>query len=115
MAKMENVQSGIARFIDRDIAPSLSGWDRVIIAAGGGILAARLPEILAQYAERPIFAAMRIYDTESREVDIDALYQAAKPYMGTDPLPLKIPALNVTIKMGKKEIDTLYTYIKEEL
>ena len=53
MAKMENVQSGIARFIDRDIAPSLSGWDKVIIAAGGGILAARLPEILAQYAERP--------------------------------------------------------------
>ena len=59
------------------------------------------------------FSAMRIYDPESGEVDIDALYQAAKPYMGTDPLPLKIPALNVTIKMGKKEIGTLYTYIKE--
>lgn len=58
MAKMENVQAGVAKFIDRDIAPSLSGWDRVIIAAGGGILASRLPDILAQYAEKPIFAAM---------------------------------------------------------
>lgn len=115
MAKMENVQAGVAKFIDRDIAPSLSGWDRVIIAAGGGILASRLPDILAQYAEKPIFAAMRIYDPESGDVDIDALYQAAKPYMGTEPLPLKTPALNVTIKMGKKEIDTLYAYIKEEL
>ena len=48
-------------------------------------------------------------------MDIDALYAAAKPYMGTEPLPLKIPALGLTLKMGKKEIDTLYTYIKEEL
>ena len=74
-----------------------------------------MPETLARYAERPIFAAMHIYDPESGDVDIDALYQAAKPYMGTEPLPLKIPALNVTIKMGKKEIETLYAYIKEEL
>ena len=115
MAKMENVQAGIAKFIDRDIVPSLSGWDRVIIAAGGGLLSARLPDIIAQYAERPIFAAMQLYDSESGEMDIDALYQAAKPYMGTDPLPLKIPLMNITIKLSKKEIDTLYSYIKEEM
>jgi len=29
---MENVQAGLARFIDRSIAPSLSGWDRVLVA-----------------------------------------------------------------------------------
>ena len=56
---------------------------------------------------------MHIYDPESGEMDIDVLYQAAKPYMEPEPLPLETPALNVTIKMGKKEIGTLYTYIKE--
>ena len=56
---------------------------------------------------------MHIYDPESGEMDIDVLYQPAKPYMGPESLPLETPALNVTIKMGKKEIGTLYTYIKE--
>ena len=96
MVKMEKVQAGVAKFIDRDIAPSLSGWDKVIVAAGGGLLAARLPQLIAQYAAKPIIAAMGVYDAETGEVDIDALYAAAKPYMGTEPLPLKsIPCTHI--------------------
>lgn len=115
MASMEKVQAGIAKFIDREIAPSLSGWDRVIVAGGGGLLAARLPNILAAYAQKPLVAAMGVFDENTGEVDTDALYAAAKPYMGTEPLPLKIPLLNITIKVGKKQLDTLYAYIKEEI
>lgn len=37
MIPMENVQAGLARFIDRSIAPSLSGWDRVLVAGAGGL------------------------------------------------------------------------------
>lgn len=53
MVSIENVQSGIAKFIDRDIAPSLTGWDRVLIAGAGGLLSANLPNILAQYGRTP--------------------------------------------------------------
>lgn len=114
MATMQQVQSGVAKFVDRDIVPSLTGWDRVIIAGGAALLASRLPDILAQYAEKPVVAALGVFEAESGTVDIDALYAAAKPYMGAEPLPVKIPLLNITIKMGKREIDNLYSYIKEE-
>lgn len=114
MIPMENVQAGIAKFIDRDIAPSLSGWDRVLIAGAGGLLAANIPQIIAQYADHPMVKALGVYDKENNLVDVDAVYAAAKPYPGTEALPVKIPLAKITIKVGKKDIDSLYAYIQEE-
>lgn len=113
MIPMESVQAGIAKFIDREIAPSLSGWDRVLIAGAGGLLTARIPDIIAQYADNPILKALGVYDKERGMVDVDALYNAAKPYIGAEPMAIKIPVAKMTMKVGKKELDTLYAYIQE--
>lgn len=113
MIPLENVQSGIAKFIDREIAPSLSGWDRVLVAGAGGLLTARIPNIIGQYADHPILKALGVYDKERNMVDVDALYNAAKPYIGAEPMPVKIPVVKMTMKIGKKELDTLYEYIQE--
>lgn len=113
MVPLENVQAGIVKFIDREIAPGLSGWDRVLIAGAGGLLTARIPDIIAQYADHPMVKALGVYDKETGMVDIDALYNAAKPYMGAEPMPIKIPVVKMTMKVGKKELDTLYAYIQE--
>lgn len=115
MVPMEKVQTGIAKFIDRDVAPSLSGWDRVVIGGGGALLVSKLPAMAAQFAQKPVIAAMGIYDPDGNNVDVDALYEAAKPYMGTDAMPVKIPMMGITMKISKKDIDNLYSYIKEDL
>lgn len=56
--RIAQVQAGLAKFIDRDVVPSLSGWDRVLVGGGGGLLAARLPALLQQYAAHPLVAAL---------------------------------------------------------
>jgi len=111
---VEKIQSGLVKFIDRELAPSLTGWDRVIIAGGSGLVAANLPNILAKYAGNPAMEALGIVDKENNRINIDALYKAAAPYIGDERLPVKIPYIGVTVKIGKSEIDTLYKYIKEE-
>lgn len=110
MMAMEKVQRGLASFLDKELIPSLSGWDRVLIGGGAGIAVAKLPRLIEQY---PIAAALDIYNKERNQVDVDTLYQAIVPYMGTDPLPTKVPILNITIKIGRQEVDALYRYIKE--
>lgn len=110
MIPMDKVQRGLAAFIDRELAPSLTGWDKVLVAGGAGLAVAKLPNLIAQY---PIVTTMGIYNKENNMVDIDALYQAAAPYIGVEALPVKVPMLGITVKMGKQEIDTLYRYIKE--
>lgn len=111
--RIENIQSGLAKFIDREIVPNLSGWDKVLVGGGGGLLAARLPQLLEQYSEHPIVGALGIYNKENGNVDIDALYQAVVPYVGTEPLPIQIPLIGITIKIERRELDSLYAYIRE--
>lgn len=72
-----------------------------------------MPEVLTQYAAKPVVAAMNLYNAETGTVDIDTVYQAMMPYMGTEPMPVKIPLMGITMKIGRKEIDTLYAYMKE--
>lgn len=110
--RIEKVQAGLAKFIDRDVVPSLNGWDRVLVGAGGGLLAARLPELMRQYAGHPIVSALGVCDADSGEVDVDALYNAALPYVA-EPLPIKIPFVGITIKVSQRELETLYAYINE--
>ena len=110
MMAMEKVQRGLAAFLDNELIPSLSGWDKVLIGGGSGIAVAKLPKLIEQY---PIAAALDIYNKERNQVDVDTLYQAIVPYMDTEPLPAKIPILNITMKIGRQEIDSLYRYIKE--
>jgi hypothetical protein len=107
---MDKVQKGVAAFLDRELIPNLSGWDKVLVGGGAGIAVAKLPKIVEMY---PIITYLDIYDKEKNQMDIDTLYQAVTPYMGSETLPLKIPYLGITIKVGKPQVDALYQYIKE--
>lgn len=110
MVTIDKVQRGLTMFIDREMVPVLTGWDKVLIGGGAGLAVAKLPKILAQY---PVLSVLDIYDKENNLVDIDTLYQVIVPQIGTESLPAKIPVLNMTMKIGRNEIDALYRYIKE--
>ena len=106
MVPMENVKTGLARFVDREIAPGLSGWDKVIVAGGLAVMIKNLTNVIAKY---PILSTLGVSDTE---VDIDTLYEAASPYVN-EKMPIQIPVIGITLKIGKQELDALYKYIKE--
>ena len=106
MVPMENVKSGLARFVDREIAPGLSGWDKVIVAGGLAVMIKNLPNVIAKY---PILSTLGVSDTE---VDIDSLYEAAIPYLN-EKMPIQIAVIGITLKIGKQELDALYKYIME--
>ena len=65
MVPMETVKTGLATFVDREIAPGLSGWDKVIVAGGLAVIIKRLPDLIAKY---PMLSALGVSETE---VDID--------------------------------------------
>lgn len=110
MVPMDKVQRGLATFFDKELIPSLTGWDKVLVGGGIGIVVAKLPKIIEMY---PIISALDIYDKANNQMDIDTLYQAVTPYISGETMPLKIPYLGITIKVGKPQVDALYQYIKE--
>jgi hypothetical protein len=112
MVTLQQVQKGFARYVDTNIATAFEGWQRTIVAGFAALIAANLPNLIASYAEHPLFAALGIYNKTSDMVAIDAVYNAFVPNMGSDKIPISIPKIG-TIKMGKEEFDTLLRYIKE--
>lgn len=112
MATIKQIQTGFARFIDSHIAGAFEGWQKAVVVGGATLLAKNLPNIIRGYGVTPVVAAMGVYNPEAGTVDIDALYNAFVPNMGTDKIPVTIPRIG-TIRMGKEDIDILCRYIKE--
>ena len=112
MATIKQVQTGFARFIDNHIAGAFEGWQKAVVVGGATLLTANLSNLVKTYGSNPMVAAMGIYNQEAGTVDIDALYNAFVPNLGTDKIPVTIPRI-ATLKLGKEDIDILCRYIKE--
>ena len=112
MVSISQIQRGFVLFVDNEVAVAFDGWQKAVVAGGAGLLASNLPNIVKKYADHPIVAALGVYDPSSNAVNLDALYNAFVPKLGTDKIPLTIPKIG-KIKFGRDEIDTLIQYIKE--
>ena len=112
MATIPQIQTGAARFIDNELLPSFTGWQKVLLGGGMGLLLKNLPKTIAALAQHPMVAALGIYNAQNGTVDVDALANAFLPQMGADALPITIPG-GVTIRLARADFDKLIRYIKE--
>lgn len=112
MVTIDQIQRGFIRFVDCHVADAFNGWQKAIIAGAAALLAANLPNTAKMYGNHPLLAAFGVYDPVGGYVDIDALYNAFVPKLGSEKFPVNLPKIG-TIKLGKEEFDTLLRYIKE--
>lgn len=117
MVTISRIQSGLIRFVEHDIAPNLSMLEKIVVGGAINLFSDKLPVVVDKYANNKMFSALEIYNREQGTLDVDALYNAIKPYIGMDPVPIpvKVPMIGVdlNLKLTQREIDTLYRYIKE--
>lgn len=117
MVTITQAQTGILRFVEHDIAPSLSMLEKIVVGGAINLVSGKLPVLIDNYMGNKFFAALEVYDKDQGHLDIDALYNAVKPYIGVDPvaIPVSIPGIgiNLNLKFTHRDIDTLYRYIKE--
>ena len=112
MATISQIQRGFTAFVDNEVAPVFNGWQKAVLAGAAALLAANLPNLVKVYGASPMVAALGVYNLEAGTVDIDKLYNAFVPHIGTDKIPVSIPKIG-TIRLGKEDIDILVRYIKE--
>lgn len=112
MATIEQVQKGFTKMVDSHIAVAFEGWQRAIVAGSAALIAANFPKLVETYAAHPFVEALGVYEAKSGNIDVDTLYSAFVPTMGSDKIPISIPKIG-TIKLGREEFDLFYRYIKE--
>lgn len=112
MATIQQIQTGAARFIDNELLPSFTGWQKVLVGGGTGLLLKNLPNTLDALAASPMVAALGVYNAQNGTVDIDALAAAFLPQMGAEALPVSIPG-GITVRLTRADFEKLIRYIKE--
>ena len=112
MATIAQIQKGTAAFIDAELLPAFTSWQKVLVGGGAGLLLKNLPQTINLLAQNPVVAALGVYNASNGTVDIDALADAFLPQMGTDALPITIPG-GITVRLTKADFEKLIRHIKE--
>lgn len=112
MVTIAQAQRGIAAFVDAEISPNLSSREKLAFGSVSTLVIHKLPQILGNLSKSKIVSALELYSPETEEIDIDAVYEAIKPNIGLDPIPVKIPYIGLSLKFTEREAEKLYKYIK---
>lgn len=112
MATIQQIQKAATQFVYQDIAPAFSFGEQIFITGAAELYIKNAKNILAKYALHPMVSALGVLNTETEEINVDALYQTFAPKFGNEKIPIKIPLIG-NIKIGKAELDKFYQYVKE--
>lgn len=111
MVTLQQVQNGIASFLDNELMPMLpqTGLERLMLGTGVSLLLKKNFNKINDLKEQPLIKAMGIFDEEGM-VDIDTLKTEIKNNLTDEGVKIEVPMIgNLTFK--KPDIDKLYTYI----
>ena len=108
---IDQAMRGAMRYADNEVIPHLPGGKGI----GAGIMLALIMEgsrekILA-LRENPAVKMMGVMD-ESGNIDLDRLYNAARPRFDGQKLPVTVPIIG-ELRFDVSDLDKLYRYIQE--
>lgn len=111
MVTIDQAMRGAMRYADNEVIPHLPGGKGI----GAGIMLALIMEgsrekILA-LRENPAVKMMGVMD-EAGNIDLDRLYNAARPRFDGQKLPVTVPIIG-ELRFDVSDLDKLYRYIQE--
>lgn len=114
MATIEQVEAGIIKYIDNEIAPKIpvhvpNGQLKKVVFLAGAAYAVR--KGLRQYAAHPSLVQMGAVDADGN-VDVDGILEAAKGAVPETGFKATVPVLGDLTFYGE-DLERLAAYIKE--
>lgn len=112
---IEQVESGLARFLDTEMLPKLpnDGLKGFGVGVGATILVRRGGNILRSMQNNTMLNSMGIISANGA-VDIDLLRDALKENIPANGLSVNLP-MGIAMRFTNNDIDRLYACIKESV
>lgn len=108
MIPMDQIKTGVQRYVDYDLTPSLPELTQAIIGGVVALYLDRAPEILHKLNEDPKVKILGVMDGDM--VDLEALYGAFAPRI-QKPITVRLPLIG-SMTFDRSEIDKLYSRIR---
>ena len=110
MVSIEQVQNGIANYIDAEIVAKMTGWQKWAVGTAAGVVLQRAPKLYEQARSHPLIQAMGLIDGEGM-IDADTLHKELKVQAQSGPISVDIPMAG-TVKFSEADVDKLFAMIK---
>lgn len=111
MVTIDQMTRGVMRFADTEIGPHLPTGKAIGLGVALSLVAEGGRERLLTLRENPLIKAMGVMD-ESGNIDLDRLYNAARPRFDGQKLPVALPLIG-ELRFDVNDLDKLYKYIQE--
>ena len=111
MATIDQIMRAVTRFADNEVLPRLPTGKGI----GAGIMLALVMQggrdKLLALREHPVVQMMGVMD-EAGNIDLERLYNAARPRFDGQKLPITVPIIG-ELRFDVSDLDKLYRYIQE--
>ena len=111
MITIDQAMRGVMRFADAEIGPHLPTGKAIGLGVALSLIAEGGNEQLLALRENPLIQTMGVMD-EQGNVDLDRLYNAARPKLDGQKLPVTLPLIG-ELRFDVNDLDKLYKYIQE--
>jgi hypothetical protein len=110
MYNLDQVMTGLTKFIDNEIINSISGWQKWVVGTGLGIATTKGTHIFESLKQNELIKMLELID-ENDNIDVDTIYEELLKQARRGPITIELPMVgNLTLK--EQDVISLYNYIK---
>lgn len=111
MVSYTELQTRLARFVDAEMLPHMTGGKRILLGGYVALATKNAAGMLQSAKDKPLVAMTGAVSEEG--VDVDALFSAVSPYIN-EPVTLSLPVVG-DFRLDRSDWEKLYRYLKGEL
>lgn len=111
MISINQVQSGLSRYLDSEIIPKLSGWQKWIFSAAATAYISDAAKVVEKVRTSVALSPLGLVD-DANNVDVEKIYQHLRPVAERCPAPITIPGMG-TITLTVNDVDMMYNCIMQ--
>lgn len=111
MVTIDQVERGIAAYLDRELMPILpdTGFQKVLIGTGIGLALRKYKGQLAELKDHPVVKMLGVFD-KNGNVDIDVVKEELGKQIPETGLKMELPMIG-GLTFHKADVDKLHSYI----
>lgn len=114
MVSMDQVKTGLVKYIELDLLPHLDGIKRIALGLYTSLAAENAVKLAMQHIQHPAVAMLNVID-EAGNVDLDKLYNTVVPMFADGKKEtIRVPLIG-EFRIDKSDVDKLYRYIRGDL
>lgn len=111
MVTLNQVRNGLARYIDNELCPMLTGWKKWTFGAGAALWLSNITETFNHLKADSTIQMLGVID-DGDMIDLEKLYGVFYEQAQKGAVTFDLPVVG-SLTVNKDDVERLYRYIKE--